>query len=114
MGDSEIESRLNELREKGKEHAKAESERCYLEDFKKAKLATLMKEAENAGFKTVSAQEREAYASQDYANLLNGLKVATDRSIRLKWEIESIRAALSVWQTSMANQRAEAGFYKRG
>ena len=57
----------------GKKFAKAKAERIYLEEYRKSLKAILMKRSvENA----IGAQERDAYAHEEYLALLQGLKAA--------------------------------------
>lgn len=105
------EARLAELRGMAEDFAPAYAERIHLEEFKKSKLAQLMKQAELDGHKTTAAQEREARAHPDYIALLEGLKVATERSERLRWQLEVAKLGVAVWQTQQANERIERKAY---
>jgi hypothetical protein len=105
------EARLAELRQMSEEYAKAYAEKNYLEEMKKSKLAILMKRAETEGHKTSAAQDREARADKEYMDLLNGLKVATEISERLRWHLEVAKLGVAVWQTQQANERAERRGY---
>jgi len=89
----------------------AYAERCHLEEMKKSKLAILMKQAEVEGHKTTAAQEREARAHGEYIALLEGLKVATEQSEKLRWQLEVAKLGVGVWQTLNANERAERRAY---
>ena len=106
-----IEQRMAELRETAGKFAKAYAQVSYLEEFKKSKLALLMKKAEIDGFTTAAAQEREARASDDYMELLEGLRAATEDSERLRWELKIAEIASEVWRTKQANMRAERKGY---
>ena len=88
-------------------HAKAKSERVYLEEFRKAKKALLMKDAMLAGFESVNAQEREAYAHPEYQEVLVGLAVAIETEETLKWQLEAARMRTDIWRTEQANARME-------
>jgi hypothetical protein len=102
------EARLAELRKMSADYAAAYAERNYLEEFKKSKLAMLMKQAELDGRKTAAAQEREARADPDYVSLLNSLKIATEISEQTRWHLEIAKLGVAVWQTSQANERGRA------
>lgn len=110
VGDK-TEMRLAELRETSVAYSKAYADRNYLEEFKKSKLAMLMKQAEMDGHKTAAAQEREARAHPEYLAVLTNLKTATDESERLRWHLEIAKLGVAVWQTSQANQRQERRAY---
>lgn len=105
------EARLSELRQMSEEFATAYADRIYLEEFRKSKLAILMKDAEVAGYTSAAAQEREARASQDYVSLLQSLRDATEKSERLRWHLEVAKLGVAVWQTENANMRAERRAY---
>jgi hypothetical protein len=111
MSIEKAEARLMELRQKSVDYAQAYSERNWLEELKKSKLAMLMKEAESRGFTSAAAQDREARAHEDYLDLLLDLKKATELSERLRWELEIAKLGVAVWQTQNANERAERRAY---
>lgn len=111
MDDQVIERRLDELRRTAKKYAVAYAQREHLDEFKKSKLAILMKKAERDGFTTAAAQEREARASDDYIALLDGLKDATEESEALRWELKIAEIASEVWRTQEASKRAERRGY---
>lgn len=110
MSDEAIERRLTELRDTAKAFAKAYAQREYLDEFKKSKLAMLMKQAEVKGHVSAAAQEREARASADYLELLEGLRDATEQAEGLRWQLKIAEIASEVWRTKEASKRAE----KRG
>jgi len=84
--------------------AKAKAERVYIEEFRKSKKAILMKQSmENS----IGAQEREAYAHEDYRKLLDGLKTAVEVEEKLRWDLIAAQARVEVWRTEQANNRAE-------
>lgn len=105
------EARLQELREMSESYAKAYGERNYLEEFKKSKLAILMKEIEARGVTAVTAQDRDARAHPEYLKLLDDLKAATIESEKLRWHLEVAKMGVAVWQTQNANERAERRAY---
>ena len=89
-------------------HAKAKSERVYLEEFRKSKKALLMKQAGVDGVKTSAAQEVEAYADPEYQALLEALRDAVEREELARWRMVSCQAAIEVWRSQEASNRAEA------
>ena len=105
--DESIERRLHEIGALAKEYATAHAKVVYLSEFRKSKKAILMRGAERAGVKSVSAQEREAYAHTEYLELLIGLQAATEEKERLRWELEITRMRFDAWRTRQANERAE-------
>lgn len=106
MSDS-LEKRLQELRDMAAQYAVAEARRQYLQEFRKSQKAILMIAAEKAGYNSVAAQEREAYASPAYIELLDSLEIAITDAERLKWELKITELGQSSWQTLQANRRAE-------
>jgi DNA repair ATPase RecN len=111
MSDEAIERRLQELRETAKKYAAAYANMEYLEEFKKSKLAILMKKYEREGFTTAAAQDREARADKDYQELLAGLQAARELSESLRWELKIAEIGAEVWRTKEASKRAERKGY---
>jgi hypothetical protein len=111
MSSDAIETRLHELRELAKQYAKAEAQRTYLEEFKRSKLAMLMKQSEVEGHATVAAQEREARAHHDYIGLLEGLRAATEEAERSRWHLKIAEMGAELWRTQQASLRAERKGY---
>lgn len=93
------------IRDNAKVFAKAKAERCYLEEFRKSKKALLMKNAMVRGIDAANAQEREAYSSQEYIELLQGLGAAIEVEEALKWQMEAARLRVEIWRTESANNR---------
>lgn len=87
-----------------KKFAKAKAERVYLEEYRKSLKALLMKRSLE---ETIGAQEREAYAHQEYRDLLAGLKVAVQDEEKLRWDLIAAQARVEIWRTEQANLRAE-------
>lgn len=109
--EDKIEHRLHELRELSKKYAKAQAQRVYLEEFKKSKLALLMKTAEQSGHTTAASQEREARAHHSYIELLEGLRDATEAAEGARWELEIAKIGCDLYRTKQANMRAEMKGY---
>lgn len=86
-------------------YAQAKAKRVYLEEFRKSKKALLMKEALIKGIEAANAQEREAYAHEEYVELLAGLAAAIEREETLKWGMEAARMRCDIWRTEQANER---------
>jgi hypothetical protein len=107
----DLETRLTELRQLAKDFGKWEGKRVYLEAYKHSKRCMLMKGAECEGYKTIAAQEREAYASEEYVQILTALQTATEEAQRLRWELSIAQDGLRAWQTEQANKRAERRAY---
>lgn len=84
------------------EYAKAKGELAYLEAYKSSLKAILMKKS---GENTAAAQEREAYAHEDYQTLCRGLGEATEKVELLKWRMTSAQMRLDAWRTESSNNR---------
>lgn len=87
-----------------KKFSRAKAERIYIEEYRKSLKALLMKRSLE---ETIGAQEREAYAHEEYRELLNGLRAAIDIEERLRWELIAAQARVEVWRSEQANLRAE-------
>jgi hypothetical protein len=109
--DEAIERRMQELRELSKQYAKAKAQEGYLSEFKRSKLAMLMKAAEQDGHASAVAQEREARAHPAYLELLEGLRDAVERAESLRWQLNIAEIGADVWRTQEASKRAERRGY---
>lgn len=109
MGD--IEWIMNEYRTRVAEYSKARAKRTYVEEFKKSKFAMLMREAERQGFKTAAAQEREAYACDEYVQLLDALRETVETEEKLRYEMKALEMQAEVWRTVRADERFEKKAY---
>lgn len=105
-----IEQRLHELREIAKKYSQAKREAVYLEEFKKSKLAILMKKYESK-HASVAAQERESRADPEYMELLKALADAVGESEKCYWELKIAQMGAGLWQTQQANKRQEMKEY---
>jgi len=92
------------LKNAGK-YAKAKSERIYIEEFRKSKKALLMQMAQLKGVETMAAQERDAYANEEYQELLKGLKEAISIEEKLRWQLIAAQIKVDIWRTEQANNR---------
>lgn len=107
----EIEELLVEFRDVAESYAKSKAHLTYLEEFKKAKVAMLMKVAQSKGVQTASGQEREAYSHDEYIDLLNKIREATESETRDKFVLRKIEMEIEVWRTNQANERMERKAY---
>ena len=96
---------LDYIRDHAKQYAQAKANRVYLEEYRKTLKARLM--AQQLG-DPVNAQERYAYAHSEYAELLEGLKVAIEQEENLRWKLIAAQAKIEVFRTLEANKRYEA------
>ena len=109
--DERIEKRMTEMRETAKKFAAAFAQKEHLDEFKKSKLAILIKKYEREGHKTSAGQEREARADAEYLQLLDALKTAIESSEALRWELKIFEIAVDVWRTKESSKRIERKGY---
>ena len=91
--------------ENAPKYAEAKAQRIYLEEFRKTKKALLMKDAMARGIDSAVAQEREAYAHYEYADLLKGLMVAIEKEETLKWMLTAAQMKADIWRSEQASER---------
>jgi hypothetical protein len=83
-------------------YAQAKGELAQLETFKSSLKSIMMKKS---GEQTIGAQEREAYASQEYQDLCSSIGTATENAEKLKWELQAAVLRHSTWQTLEVSNR---------
>ena len=101
------EQHAEQIRAKAPKFGESKAQRVYLEDFRKVKLALLMKDALASGITAANAQEREALSNQEYVALLKGIGAAIEIEKTLKWELESHRLDIEIWRTRQASERLQ-------
>ena len=111
MDDEQLERALNFIRDKASDYAKAKASRVYLMEFRKSKKSILMKHAMVSGYDTAAAQEREAYADDEYLELLEGIKIAVEQEETLRYQIKAAELKIDVWRTKEASRRKEMRHY---
>jgi hypothetical protein len=87
-----------------KHFAKAKAERTALEYYVKSLKSRLMIDS---GQKVISAQERDAYAHEDYKLFIDGIKAATEIEEKLRWDLKAAELRVEIWRTEQANARQE-------
>ena len=83
-------------------YAKAKQDLAELESFKSSLKAIEMKKHLDL---PVSAQEREAYASEEYQQLCKALGEATYNCELLKWKLLTAQMRFDAWRSEQANNR---------
>lgn len=92
--------------------AKARGDLVREENMLRATKALAMK---HSGESAVSAQEREAYASQQYQDAVNELANAAGKYEELRALREGAKFQIEYWRSLNANQRdAERGYRSAG
>ena len=84
------------------EYAKAKGQLAELEVYKSSLKAIEMKRHTEL---SVTAQEREAYASDEYQTLCKAIGQATERVELLKWQLEAAKMRFEAWRTESSNNR---------
>jgi len=87
-----------------KKFSQAKAERIYLEEFRKSKVALLMKQSME---KTLAGQERDALAHMEYQELLQGIKQAVAIEEELRWHMVAAQARVEIWRSQEATARNE-------
>ena len=85
-----------------KAYAKAKGQLAQLEVYKSSLKAIMMKKSNE---QTIGAQEREAYASQEYIDLGHAIGAATEQVEEMKFALEAAKMRFQAWQTESANNR---------
>ncbi len=85
------------------QYAKAKATRIQLEEYRKSLKSILM---QKSGESAIGAQEREAYAHQDYIDHIKALALAVEAEEALRWKIEAARLRVDVWRSQEASNRA--------
>ena len=87
-----------------KAHAKAKAERNYLEEYRKSLKAMLMKQCLETA---IGAQEREAYAHEEYQQHLMAIREAVQKEEFLRWKMVAAEAMIEVWRSQEATKRMD-------
>lgn len=103
LSESEVDKAVEFLRDSSDNSAKFRAERIYMEEYRKSLKALLMKKFLHL---PVSAQEREAYAHEDYRRHIEIMATAIEKDERQRFLRESAKAKIDAWQTKSANLRA--------
>jgi hypothetical protein len=96
---------LDFIRDNAEDYAIAKAHRQYLENFRKTVKAQQMKLHLSL---PVSAQEREAYASEELQEIDKGIQAAMEEEIRLQWLLTAAQIKCEAWRSIQANSRMEA------
>ena len=104
MSDRDPNNAVDYILKNAPKFAKAKAERVYLEEYRKSLKAILMRRSVE---KTIGAQEAEAYAHEDYQQLLDGLREAVEIEEKLRWDLIGAQARIDIWRTEQANNRIE-------
>lgn len=106
--EDDVEKAVEWLRTNARAAGKAKAERIYVEEYRKTVKAQLM--AEKAG-EPIGAQERYAYAHQQYVAHLQAIREAVEKDEAMRWLMVAAEAKIEAWRTQNANARAEGRAY---
>ena len=84
------------------EYAQAKGELAQLEAYKSSLKAIMMKQSNET---SIGAQEREAYASQEYQDLCDSIGTATYNTELWKYRLEAAKLRFEAWRTQEASNR---------
>ena len=93
---------INYIYTNAPEYAKAKGQLAQLEAYKSSLKAIMMKKSSE---QSLGAQEREAYASQQYQDLCVAIGEATEQAEALKWKITAATMRFDAWRTEQASNR---------
>ena len=93
---------INYIYKNAPEYGKAKGKVAELETYKSSLKAILMKQSYETA---IGAQEREAYAHQDYQNLCKAIGEATETAETLKWRLESAKMRFESYKVEQYNNR---------
>ena len=83
-------------------YGSAKGKVAELEAYKSSLKSIMMKKS---GELAIGAQEREAYASDEYQNLCKAIGEATEAAETLKWRLESAKRRFEAFRTEQASNR---------
>lgn len=84
------------------EYAKAKGELAELEAYRHSLRSIMMKKSNE---QSLGAQEREAYASQEYQDLCKAIGAATYKTEMWKFRLEAAKLRFEAWRTQEASNR---------
>lgn len=102
--EADIEKAVDYLRSSAQEAAQARANVKYLTEFLKAKVAQIA--VAQAGM-SAAAADQTAKASPEYAQLLDGYKVAVEKDAFHMFKREAAVAMIDAWRTQQSSMRAE-------
>jgi hypothetical protein len=102
--DDKAEAALEYLRVNAPKAARARAERVYMEEYRKTVKSNVMQQHLD---KALAAQEREAYASEEYKTHLEAMRDAIQADELNRWGMVAATATLDAWRTENANRRGE-------
>lgn len=102
IDDDKVHDALEYLRKNAPKAAEARAHKIYMEEFRKTVKAQAMAQFNNL---PVSAQEREAYRSEEYKAHLKALEAAVYQDELNRWGMVAATSVIDAWRTQNANHR---------
>lgn len=93
---------INFIYKTAPDFARAKGQLAQLEAYRHSLRSIMMKKSSE---QSLGAQEREAYASQEYQDLCVAIGKATEDAELLKWQITSATMRFDAWRTEQASNR---------
>ena len=103
ISEATVEKSLTFLVNNASKAAEARANRIYMEEYRKVIKAEVMAKHLD---KPLAAQEREAYASQEYKNHLKALSDSITIDERYRFRTAAEQAIIEAWRSQSANERA--------
>jgi len=101
--DESLQKSLDYLRDNAHDAGAKKGRRYQLEEGRKVVKARLMQKHSDL---PVNAQEREAYADEEYEKYLEGVAVAIEQDEEARWLMKAAEARIEAWRSMSANYRA--------
>jgi len=101
--EEDVEEALDYLKSGAQKAAAAKAQRAYLDDYTKVVKSKAM---QRNSMSALGAQERDAYASREYAEHLEVLRIAVEEDEKHRYLLESARATIDAWRTLCATERS--------
>ena len=95
-------SSLQAMHDGGPLYARAKAERVYLEEYRKSLKALLMQASKAT---TSAAQEKDAYAADQYIQHLQAIRIAVEHEETLRWRLVTAQTAVEIWRSQNASNR---------
>ena len=83
-------------------YAQAKANRVYIENYLRSAKSKMMMESTAT---SIATKEMEAYATDDYIALLDGLKEAVETEEKLRWQLIAAQERVQIWRTQEATNR---------
>ena len=102
ISETDIEKAVTWLAHNAVAAAQARANREYLAEYRKVIKARLMRARSDL---PLAAQERDAYADDEYVTHLAALRDAIEADEKLRWLQAAAEAKVSAWQTQQRSLR---------